>query len=124
MVKTVTHLLTISSYNSSWIADNRTIVRHLAQHNSIRANARVIPDAKRSEHLRTRPDDHIVANRRVTLSFFLTSTTERYALIDNDIIANHTSFTDYNTHPMIDKQSLANFSTRMNFNTSKKSTDL
>src|SRR5690606_39667937 len=65
--------------------------------------------------------DHIVANRWVTLAFLLTSTSERYALVDYNIVANHARLSDYNTHAMIDEQSLANFSARMNFYARKKS---
>ena len=58
------------------------------------------------------------------LSLFFTRSTKCYALINRYIIADFTSFSNDNTHAVVNEKSATNFRTGMNFNTCKKSTDL
>ena len=74
-------LFAADARDSARNADDRRIVRHLAQHDGVSRDARVVADLKRSEHLRTGADHNVVAERRVALADVLARTTEGHALI-------------------------------------------
>ena len=52
-------------------ADNGRVGRHFLKHDGVRADAAVVADGERTEHLRARRDQHVVADGRVA-AFILT----------------------------------------------------
>ena len=74
-------LFAADARDSARNADDRRILRHLAQHNGVCRNARVVADLERSEHLRARTDHDVVSKRRVAFSDVLAGAAEGHALI-------------------------------------------
>ena len=74
-------LFAADARDSARNADDRRILRHLAQHNGVCRNACVVANRKRSQHLRARTDHDVVAERRVALADVLAGTAEGHALI-------------------------------------------
>ena len=68
-------------------ADDRCIGRHLAQHDGICRDARVVADLEWSKHLCAGADHDVVAERRVTLSDILARAAKRYALVEQAVVA-------------------------------------
>ena len=54
----------------------------------------------------------------MTLAGVVTGTAERYTVVNRAVVANLSGFTDNNAHAVVNKQTLSDFCTRVNFNAS------
>ena len=99
-------------------ADDGTVRRNLLDHNRSGSDFGVFPDRKRSDDLRTGADHNIVLQRRMTFPGLLTITAKRHALIQRHVVSDNGCFSDNHTRTMINKQSLSDRRTRMDFDTS------
>ena len=104
-------------YNVPRHADNGTVRRNLLDHNRSSSDFGVFPDRKRSDNLCTGADHNIILQRRVTFSGLLTITAERHALIQRHVVSDDGRLSDDNACSMVDKQSLSDRRTRMDFDT-------
>ena len=104
-------------YNVPRHADDGTVRRNLLDHNRSGSDFGVFPDRKRSDDLRTGADHNIVLQRRMTFPGLLTITAERHALIQRHVVSDDGRLSDDNACSMVDKQSLSDRRTRMDFDT-------
>ena len=85
----------------------------------IRTDLSASTDFERPKNLRARTDHYTITDCGVPLTLIPAGTTERNTLIKRDIITNHRSFTDHNTHTVVDKEATTNGCSRVNFNAGK-----
>src|SRR5699024_5840992 len=73
-----------------------------------------------AKHFGTGSNQYIIIDIWVSFMVFFTRSTKCYTLVDCHVVTNVTSFTDDNTHTVIDKQSAPNIRSRMYFYTCQK----
>src|SRR5262249_43916880 len=83
--------------------DDGTVRRHFPKHDGIGADARVVADFERTEHFGPGGDNDAVADRWMALALLFARAAERYALIDNDLVSDLTSFADDDAHAVVDE---------------------
>ncbi len=108
--------LTLAKDDVPGDADNRGVIRHVAQHNRTGADAAIPADDDVAENLRASTDDDIVFEGRVALSVLLAGASESYSLIQGDVVSDHGRLANDDAHPVIDEQAAANLCRRMDFN--------
>src|SRR5262249_28064385 len=97
------HALAIAQHDVPRNSYDGGVVGNAAQHNRTCAHAAVVPHRDVAEDLRTRADDHVVADGRVSLTLFLTGTAERDSLVQHHAIAHDRSLSDHHSHAVIDE---------------------
>lgn len=102
------HTLAVDLDHARLHADNRRVGRHLLQHDRIRADAAVIANVERTEHLCARRNKHIVANRRVALAGVVSGAAEGHAMVNRAIVTDLGGFADDNAHAVVNEQAAAN----------------
>ena len=92
-------------------ADDGGVGRDLLQNDGVRADAAVVADGERAEHLRTRRDQHVVADGRVALAGVLAGAAEGDAVVDGAVVADLGGLADDDAHAVVDEQALADLRT-------------
>ncbi len=88
-------------------ADNGGVGRNLLQHDGVRADAAVVADRKRAEHLCAGRNEHVVADGRVALAGVLAGTAERNTVVNRAVVADLGGLADDDAHAVVDEQALA-----------------
>src|SRR5882724_2122286 len=108
------HPLPIAEDDVPWHAHNGGIVWNVVNHHRSRSHPRVHTDGDVSQNLRARPDHDMRENRGMALAFVFPRAAERDALVDRDIFTHDRSFTNHDSHAVINNQPLADLRPRMN----------
>src|ERR1035437_5853286 len=95
-------------------SDDSGTIWDIPEHYGAGPHSGVISHSNVAQNLSARTDDHSIANRGMSLELFLAGTAERSALIQRDVIADDRSFSDDDTHAMINEQTTPNLRSRMN----------
>src|SRR5439155_2575389 len=110
---------TAPAYLMRRVADHRGAVGHFLQHDRGGADAGAVANPERPQHLRTRADDDVVADRRMALLPALLArwpgTAEGYPVIERAVISNFGGLADNEAHPVIDELDAADALTRMDY---------
>ena len=80
------------------------------------ADAGVISDKHRAQHLGACADKHVVAQGGVAFAGILAGTAQRYSVVDGAVIPNLAGLTEHDAHAVVDKQTLADGGTRVDLN--------
>ena len=72
--------------------------------NRARADADVITDVDRAQHLRARADQHIVAQRRMALAGVLAGAAQGHAVVDRAVVTDLGGLAKHDAHAVVDKQ--------------------
>ena len=91
-------------------ADNGRVGRHFLKHDGVCADAAVVADGERAEHLRARRNQHVVADGRVALAGVLAGAAEGDAVVDGAVVADLGGLADDDAHAVVDEQTAADFS--------------
>ena len=98
-------------------AYNRGTFRHFGQYDRVGADHRIVSDLEGSQKLGAGSDQHIAADRRMTLvALAVAGSAERNAVVDRTVVPDFGRFSDYDTHTVIDKKTRTDLRTRMNLN--------
>ena len=73
-----------------------------------------------AQHLCARSDENVIAERGMTLSYVLTRTAERYALVERAIVSYLGCLTDNDARSVVDNESLADGRARVDLNSGKE----
>ena len=71
------------------------------------ADLDVIADRDVSKYLRAGADDHVIAQRRVALTFLFSRAAERHALVDEYVVADLGGLADHHSRSVIDEEAAA-----------------
>ena len=112
----VVKLFTAEPDDASRHADDRRVVRHLAQYDGIGRDAGVISDPKRPEHLRAGADHDVVPKRRVAFSDVLARAAKRHALIEQAVVTDLGGLADHNTGAVVNDEPPADLCAGMDLN--------
>jgi len=105
-------------------ADDRRPWRRRRDDHRASANPAVGADPYRSDDRRARADHDLVFDRRMALLFLQAGAAQRNALVHQDVVADLGRLTDHNAHPVIDEETPANRSARMNFDSGDEARNL
>jgi len=113
----ITHVSAGARY-ASGNADHGAIIGYRANHYRPGADLGVVSDSDVAENLGARSDHHIVAYGGMPLSALLAGSTQRHALVHDDVIADFGGFSDHHSHSVVDKTAPANMRSGMDFDAS------
>ncbi len=97
-------------------ADRRRVRRNLAEHHGACRDTGIVAYLERTENLRARADEDVVAQCRVTLACFFTGTAEGDVLVNRAVVADNGCFADNDAHAVVDKHTLADLCGGVDFN--------
>ena len=107
--------------NARGNTDCRTVLGNRFENDGTCRDLGVVADLERTEYLGSRTDHNAVAERRVTFAGVLAGTAEGDTLIERTVVADLRRFTDDNPGSVVDEESFANGSTRVDFNAGDRS---
>ena len=110
--------------NFSRNANHSGVCRHRLHYHRPCPNSAVTANGNRPKDFCPSTEEYPIFNCRVSLPSLGTRSSQRYSLIERDVVANFCGFSDHNSHAMIDKDSSTNTSPRMNLDPSKKPRDM
>lgn len=84
--------------------DNRRVGFDRFDHDRPGPDAHPISDRYVAQHFGARADDHVVAERWMTLGFLMSRTPESDTLVEQHVIADHGGFSDHDPHAVIDEE--------------------
>jgi hypothetical protein len=93
----------------------------IPSYHAIRANPGTFPDCDWAEDPRPRSNYYSIKDCRMALAFHIFCGAQRHIVINHYIISDYRSFTDYDAHSMINKESPTNLCSRMNLDTGHSS---
>src|SRR5579872_3132782 len=116
--------LAVAQHNMPGHAHNRGIGGYAAQHDRACAHAAVIANRYVAQQLGSRSHCDVIAKGRMSLALLFSGSTQRYSLIQRDIVPNDGGLADHGAHAVIDKEASSNLSAGMNLNAGEKARDL
>ena len=111
-----TDALPLHHDNASWDADHGGMCGNGSQDDRARTDLGMVAHRERAKYFRARCHDDVVAERRMSLSFFFARSAEGHPLVERDVSPDLRRLTDDNTCPVVDKESLADGRSRMDLN--------
>ena len=88
-------------------AGNGGIVRHIMQHHRPRRDTRAMADVNVAQNLGTCPDQHTIANFRVTIAVFFAGAAQSDTVVDGAVVPDLTGLTEHDAHAVINEQASA-----------------
>ena len=104
--------------------DDGTVGRDGFQDNGARADLGIRADPDGAQDFCPGGDHHAVLERRVALSLFFSRTSERYALVQGDIVTDFTGLADDDTGAVVNEESLPDGRTGMDLDARPADGDL
>ena len=108
------------AYDSTRDANYGRVIRNGFHDHRTCPDLDAIADLDSAENLGSRADHNVIANRRMAFAALVARATKRDSLINQNIIANFRRLTNYYTHPVINKKTVADFSAGVDFNPRQK----
>src|SRR4051812_40172580 len=105
-------------------ANDRGVVRNVAQHDRASAYAAVLTDGDIAENLRSAADYDIFFQSGMPFAVLLAGAPESDTLVERNVIADDRRFSDDHAHPMIDEDATPNSSSRVNLDAGQPSCNL
>ena len=105
-------------------ADHGGVGRHGVDHHGVGADAGIVADGDRPQHLGAGADDHVVAHRRVALAAHGARDPQRDLMIEVAIVADLGGLADHHAHAMIDDKPPADLRGRMDLDPGQPAGDM
>ena len=99
--------LVVDAHHLGGHAHGGAVGGQVAQHNAACADAGVIADIHRAQHLGARADQHIVAQGGVALAGVLAGAAQRHAVVDGAVVADLAGLAEHDAHAVVDEQAPA-----------------
>src|SRR5579883_3260687 len=105
-------------------AYNRRMGRDRTNHHRPGAHFNVVADLNIAEDARARADHHAVSDGGMALAGRFPSASERYALIEQHVVADFRRLADHHPHAVVDEQTPADPGAGMNLDSRQASREL
>src|SRR5690554_5108314 len=99
--------------------DDRCAGWDITDHHRIRANSCVFTDLQWPKNFCASSNHHAISKRWMAFAVLPACSTKGNAMVERTVITNFSSFTNHYAHTMINKETAAKFSARMDFDTGK-----
>src|ERR1041385_3096935 len=100
--------------------DYRRVVRHWPHHYRARPDLDIVANRDAAQYLRAGADHDVIADGRVALSLLISGSTQSHSLINQNVIADLRSFTNYHAHSVINEKAAPYFSSGVNLDSGAK----
>src|SRR5690348_5125335 len=95
--------------------DDGRVWRRRGNNDRARTNPAATADMHGADHRGSGADHHVVLDRRMALLLLEAGASQRYALVDKDVVADFRGLADHHAHPMVDEQSSPDGGAGMDF---------